>query len=185
MRICDFYRMDGSRIAYNWMMLDVADFMRSSGRRVLPHSAALPDDGTFLPPRAMDGVPAPLSAYVGGLPASASTKEARRVAHALLVAEWGYHDPNGADMHSAGLWHEHDMVFYGPSGVGLAKGYEQYRRHVRAAHVPVPSDRARVPVPFVARACPCRLVAHNTCLCPRSPPAAHPPGDVRRRGRVG
>ena len=60
-RICDFYHFAGERISYNWMMIDVADFMRASGRRVLPAAAVLPDEGTFLPPRAMDGMPMAIS----------------------------------------------------------------------------------------------------------------------------
>ena len=121
-RICDFYRMEDDKIAYNWMMLDVADFMRSSGRRVLPAAAALPDEGTFHPPRAMDGIPAPLSAYSSPEASQAS----KAVATALLAAEW----EGQAD--SAHLWHVDEMLFYGPSGVGLARGFAQYRSHVLA-----------------------------------------------------
>ena len=121
-RICDFYRFRGERISYNWMMLDVADMMRASGRRVLPRAAVLPDEGTFLPPRAMDGLPAPLSAYTSPEEAEAS----RAIARELLAAEW-----EGA-LDSSALWHADEMIFYGPSGVGLARGFEEYRLHVLA-----------------------------------------------------
>ena len=52
--------IQGERISYNWMMLDLPDLLRQAGRRVLP-VAPLRDDGWFQPPRAMDGVPAPYS----------------------------------------------------------------------------------------------------------------------------
>ena len=118
-RICDFYRFDGERISHNWMMLDVADMMRSAGRRVVPKATALPDEGTFLPPRAMDGLPAPISAFV----VSGASDASRAVAAKLLESEW----KGSGDTRA--LWHE-DMLFYGPSGVGLAKGYDQYHAHV-------------------------------------------------------
>ena len=35
-RILDFYRMNGNKIQYNWMMIDTVDLMRQSGRQVLP-----------------------------------------------------------------------------------------------------------------------------------------------------
>ena len=30
--ICDFYRLRGDRIAYNWMMIDVVDLLRQAPR---------------------------------------------------------------------------------------------------------------------------------------------------------
>lgn len=147
-RICDFYRMargdDGElRIAYNWMMLDVADFLRASGRRVLPKSASLPDEGWFQPPRAMDGVPAPLSAFTP----PESREASRAIALRLLAAEWGWRGGAAEGVPAAdgaaaaewrmdwsssrALWTD-DMLFYGPSGVGFAQGYEQYADHVLA-----------------------------------------------------
>jgi hypothetical protein len=49
----------------------------------------------------------------------------------LLAAEWGVHGGGGAVRASSDLWHP-DMLFYGPAGVGMAQGYEQYATHVLA-----------------------------------------------------
>ena len=136
-RICDFYHMEAGpkgtppRIRTNYMMLDVADLLRAAGKRVLPHSPSLPDDGLFLPPRSMEGVPMPLSAFT-----PPETREAtRKVALELLKREWGYStgvdaagDFTGSSTRS--LWHADTMIFYGPSGIGTARGYEQYEAHV-------------------------------------------------------
>ena len=35
-RICDFYRLAGDRISYNWMMLDLPDVLRQAGRCAAP-----------------------------------------------------------------------------------------------------------------------------------------------------
>lgn len=120
-RICDFYRMAGDRIAYNWMMLDLPDILRQAGRRVLPE-AALRDDGWFQPPRAMDGVPAPYSPLTPPEVGAAS----RQVAVALLDREWFEH---GLDRGEAALWSS-DMIFYGPSGIGFAASLQEYQQHV-------------------------------------------------------
>ena len=57
---------DPLKIKSNWMMLDVADLSRASGRRVIPQAAALQDEGAFMPPTANEGVPAPISSFTGG-----------------------------------------------------------------------------------------------------------------------
>ena len=90
-RICDFYQMSQEKpaeqlkISSNWMMLDVADLCRASGRRVIPQATALPDDGAFMPPTANDGVPAPISAFTGSCPRDSNPwQQKRRPPHTVL-----------------------------------------------------------------------------------------------------
>ena len=104
-RICDFYRLEGERIAYNWMMLDLPDVLRQAGRRVLPE-APLRDDGWFQPPRAMDGVPAPVSFLTNPATAEAS----RAAATKLLDHDWFERVQSGGAAASP-LW-AHDILFY-------------------------------------------------------------------------
>ena len=133
-RICDFYRLEGERISYNWMMLDLPDVLRQAGRRVLPE-APLRDDGWFQPPRAMDGVPAPYSPLT-----NPATSEASRAAVTkLLDHDWfersgggGFGSGGGGGEAASPLW-ARDMIFYGPSGVGYASGRAEYERHVLGA----------------------------------------------------
>jgi len=146
-RISDYYILKEGRININWMMLDIADLLRQADRRVLPR-AHLPDDGWYQPPRAMEGVPAPVSAFT---PVHLREKT-RAVVLRLLQAEWRY-TPTGEyarmlaevsdsavtgalsavgrvqlpDMRS--LWAD-GMRFYGPSGVGFAQSYDEYTTHV-------------------------------------------------------
>ena len=131
-RVCDFYKMTRVpagelRIAHNWMMLDVAVLLRASGRRVLPPAAGLPDEGLFHPPRAMSGVPAPLSAFTP----PAAREASRAVALELLASDWGLQGGDSVRRASRDLWHP-DMNFYGPAGVGMAQGFDQYATHVLA-----------------------------------------------------
>tara|TARA_B110001452_G_scaffold246837_1_gene232449 strand:- start:2283 stop:3398 length:1116 start_codon:yes stop_codon:yes gene_type:complete len=124
-RICDFYRMQGERISYNWMMLDLPDLLRQAGRRVLPRASVLPDDGWFQPPSAMDGIPAPYSPLTPPEKAEAS----RAVALALLDSEWY---ARGRASGAPSLWAQ-DMRFYGPSGIGFAASLDEYRTYVLGA----------------------------------------------------
>lgn len=146
MRISDYYKMaksasDGPfQIQTNYMMLDIPDLCRASGRRVLPHAAALPDDGAFAPSRVIDGVPAPISAFVSPEERTAS----RAVVDKLLSLDWALGPPKDmlSSLGTAGRQVDHrnikasralwatGMTFYGPSGVGLASSYDEYSAHV-------------------------------------------------------
>jgi predicted ester cyclase len=125
LRITDFYHIrpeaDGwGRIEYNFMMIDWADLMRQVGRPLLP-PAPLPE-GRVLPPDANDGVPAPLSVVVQAegrdhVVANASAQAA--------LHEWVVEGTKAKNWHA-------DLVFFGPGGIGLARGSQEYEEHVLA-----------------------------------------------------
>eukprot|EP00931_Biecheleriopsis_adriatica_P005133 TRINITY_DN106682_c0_g1_i1.p1 TRINITY_DN106682_c0_g1~~TRINITY_DN106682_c0_g1_i1.p1 ORF type:complete len:447 (-),score=100.85 TRINITY_DN106682_c0_g1_i1:102-1442(-) len=124
LRITDFYGIPKdnagrNRIRYNFMMIDWADALRQIGRPVLLPSV-LPE-GLVLPPSANDGVPAPLSAVVQA--------QGRDKVTAMKAARAAFHQDWAGDSSAAGAWHE-DLTFYGPGGIGLAKGVEAYDNHV-------------------------------------------------------
>jgi len=108
----------GGRIEYNFMMIDWADLMRQVGRSVLP-PAPLPE-GRVLPPDANDGVPAPLSVLVQ---AERRDSVAANATAQAALNEWV---SEGA---TAKNWNT-DLVFYGPGGIGLARGSKEYEEHV-------------------------------------------------------
>merc|ERR1719163_602191 len=62
-RISDYYTFKGDQIETNWMMLDLADVMRQAGMRAVPAAADTSPRRGEAPPRALEGVPAPLSAF--------------------------------------------------------------------------------------------------------------------------
>jgi len=115
-RICDFYRMAGDRIAYNWMMLDMVDLMLQAGFRVLPKPALR--EQWVQPPQTMDGIPAPYSAVVQPQESAQSEQFVRTV----LTAEWLLQNSSGA------FWAP-DMIWYGPVGFGVAHGVDEYLTH--------------------------------------------------------
>jgi len=126
LRITDFYDipMDSTgrhRIRYNFMMVDWADTMRQIGRPVLLPSV-LPE-GLVLPPSANDGVPAPLSAVVQA--EGRDPWQARKLVEKAWRSDW-------AGEGSARDHWDKEMTFYGPAGIGLAKGVETYDKHVLA-----------------------------------------------------
>lgn len=121
-RVTDFYHArkfsdTEGLIDYNFMMIDFADLFRRVGRPVLP-PAALPE-GLVNPPAANDGVPAPLSVIAAGRN-SVSAKEA---ATGAMEEVWlGEALPE--------KWWHSDLTFYGPGGIGLARGAKEYHEHV-------------------------------------------------------
>jgi len=118
-QITDFYRVvsdpnsvAGGRVSYDWMVIDWPDVLLQLGKRVLPRPALA--EGWYQPPAALDGVPAPLSFLTTPGQAAAS----RRVCE-LALGDWRLAGEVGA------AWAE-DLVFYGPAGVGLARGKREY-----------------------------------------------------------
>eukprot|EP00929_Paragymnodinium_shiwhaense_P046578 TRINITY_DN2371_c0_g1_i1.p1 TRINITY_DN2371_c0_g1~~TRINITY_DN2371_c0_g1_i1.p1 ORF type:complete len:409 (+),score=87.89 TRINITY_DN2371_c0_g1_i1:96-1322(+) len=126
-RICDFYRFHGDRIAYNWMMIDMVGLAhetgKADGKRVLAPAPVLRDDGYFRPPDALDGAPAPQSP----LTVPESREPSRKVVLAILERDW-HGLEKAAD--TSDLWHADEMHYYGPVGIGYAKGYDAYSQHV-------------------------------------------------------
>jgi len=124
LRITDFYSMREQtpghvRICYNFMMIDWVDALRQVGRRMLPPAPL--QEGLVLPPAANDGVPAPLSVLVQAQARNAS--QARAVAEAALQRDWA-----GSSNMVTG-WNK-NLTFYGPGGIGVARGIESYQEHV-------------------------------------------------------
>jgi len=113
LRICDFYQMAGPKIRYNWMMLDMVDVMLQAGHRVLPKPHLR--EQWVQPPRAMDGLPAPLSLLV----TDEQSAQSKALVSRLLKAEWQEQDASGV------LW-DSAMIWYGPVGFGVANGLEEY-----------------------------------------------------------
>mmetsp|Transcript_25777 Transcript_25777/g.79217 ORF Transcript_25777/g.79217 Transcript_25777/m.79217 type:complete len:199 (+) Transcript_25777:3-599(+) len=104
------------------MMIDWADALRQIGRPLLPPAPL--EEGVVLPPSADDGVPAPLSVLVSAQGRDAGA--ARAVVLAALHQDWA-----GDANCEAQSWHG-DLSFYGPGGIGLARGAGEYRQHVLA-----------------------------------------------------
>lgn len=123
-RVTDFYAgrklgPSSGQLYYNFMMIDFADLFARVGRPVLP-PAALPE-GLVLTAAADDGVPAPLSVAAKNQDAVA----AKKAAEAALFEDWAGTRPAPL----ARWWHS-NLTFYGPGGVGVARGADEYRLHV-------------------------------------------------------
>jgi predicted ester cyclase len=133
LRVCDFYRIErdssgiyGGLITYNFMMIDWADVVHRAGLPVLPPAALV--DGVVLPPAANDGVPAPFSI----LAQQRDTEGARVVARSILK-DW-------EDTGTGQGW-DANLTFYGPRGIGLARGRTQFQDYVLKPFQAAFSDR--------------------------------------------
>lgn len=121
-RVLDFYHVrtmgqGWGLIDWNFMMIDFADLLRRVGRPVLP-KAPLPE-GLVLTAEANDGVPAPLSVVVK----DRDSGPARAAAARALTDGWA------GESDAARWWHQ-DLMFYGPGGIGVARGLHEYEVHV-------------------------------------------------------
>jgi len=116
-RDLDFYAFTGSRISYNWCMVDVVDIVQQAGYKVLP-KPDLPDLG-YPAPTGQEGLPAPDSKWVKVADTAASTMPFER----MLEEDFG------ALLTDARWWAD-DMVWYGPAGIGTAQNRSQYVKHV-------------------------------------------------------
>jgi predicted ester cyclase len=115
-RDLDFYIIENNRIKINWCIIDVVDLFSQGGYELLPPSP-LAKDGYFAP-KAMEGFPAPLSAFVQPEDTAASTAiwtEAVREDYLLGV---------GGARH----WAD-EMTWYGPGGVGTAHSKSEYLKY--------------------------------------------------------
>merc|ERR1719154_146584 len=115
----DFYQIDdsGTRIAYNWCLIDFIDLMRQIGYQVLPKPALR--EGFMLPPSAMDGIPAPISRLVS----PQDTEVSKAIIQALLLEDFLTGESPSP------LWAD-DMVWYGGAGFGMATSRKEYDEHV-------------------------------------------------------
>merc|ERR1712215_118050 len=118
----DFYHIDeesGTKIAYNWCLIDFVDLMRQIGYQVLPKPALR--EGFMLPPAAMDGIPAPISRLVS--PADSQLS--------LAIVSDLLQDDFVSGEGPSPLWAE-DMVWYGGAGFGMARSKTEYETHILA-----------------------------------------------------
>jgi len=121
-RVIDFYHLrkysdTHGLVDYNFMMMDFADLFRRVGRPVLP-PATLPE-GLVCPPAANDGVPAPFSVMVAGRDSASAKKAAKGAMEDVWLG----------DSLPEKWWHS-DLTFYGPGGIGTARGAKQFYEHV-------------------------------------------------------
>jgi len=117
----DFYQIDesGTRIAYNWCLIDFVDLMRQVGYQVLPKPELR--EGFMLPPAAMDGIPAPISRLVNPEHSVIS----KMIIQELLMDDF----VSGSEPSSR--WKD-DMVWYGVAGFGMATSKAEYEHHILA-----------------------------------------------------
>jgi len=116
----DFYKIDeesGTKISYNWCLIDFVDLMRQLGYQVLPKPALL--EGFMLPPAAMDGIPAPISRLVN----PEDSIKSKMIINELLINDF----VSGTE--PSDRWDD-DMVWYGGAGFGMATSKTEYEEHI-------------------------------------------------------
>jgi predicted ester cyclase len=118
-RIGEFYRVEGGKIAEARILLDLVDVMRQCGIEVLPRSTG-----------ARLVVPGP-QMHDGLLLQSTDPTEARMSMDSLDRMIGGLKSFNQKDLQSMGMhafWHA-DMMWYGPCGIGTSRRVEGFQKH--------------------------------------------------------
>ena len=119
LRFGEFYRIEGGRIAEARILLDLVDLARQVGHRLLPVSSGLELS-----------VPGPRHAV--GMLHHAPTPSEGSACLALveaMIGGLGRYDQK--DLRSMGMdqyWH-HDMMWYGPCGIGTSRGISGFQQH--------------------------------------------------------
>ncbi|WP_166482530.1 ester cyclase [Scytonema sp. UIC 10036] len=117
LRFGEFYRMEGSRIVECYVLLDFIDLMRQANCFVLPPSRGI--EGLSPGPQFHDGLLRTVSPLH-------ETEASLELVEAMIFGGLSRFD--GADIRSMGMelyWHPH-MMWYGPSGIGTARGIEGF-----------------------------------------------------------
>ena len=124
----DFYKMDGDRIAYNWMRLDLVLLMHQSlgdGTRVVP----MPDLPEFFrPPNVLEGHPVPDEMFVK----DEDSAKAKELVQQLLERDFMHWEMAAKDDKHLTSPYFH---FYGSEGYGAAMTPDLYQQHIGGACV--------------------------------------------------
>eukprot|EP00466_Bigelowiella_natans_P009143 jgi/Bigna1/133827/aug1.22_g8535 len=102
------------------MLLDLPHLMLQAGHRVLPKPKLR--EGWVAPPRAMDGIPAPVSSLVN------KNIETTRRSHQTMSLLSDWMEKSTDSYRCEGVWKK-DMIWYGPVGIGMATNCEEYHKH--------------------------------------------------------
>ena len=119
LRFGEFYRVEGGRIVEARVLLDIIDLARQAGVNLLPPSSGL--DILVPGPRLHNG----LLLAAGDV---AQTAQSMGLVEAMIGGLMRY---DQADLKSMGMgryWRQ-DMMWYGPCGIGTARGISGFERH--------------------------------------------------------
>ena len=132
LRCGEFYRIEGSTILEAFILPDLLDLMRQTGRMPLPHM--LGTEMLFPGPASHDGV----------LPRHPDRSEASAALVEAMLGDLRAFDPTTFDSAgqsgTGGYWHR-DMLWYGPAGIGSNFSYEGFQRDHRIPFLTAFPDR--------------------------------------------
>ncbi len=115
-RFGEFCRVEGGKIAEIYLLLDLVDLMLQAGHRVLPPSNG--DEAKVPAPRTGDGV-------LLGPQEDDVTRRSLALVEAMLGSMGQYDLDNPATLSHPSFWRP-DMCWYGPFGIGTARGMGEY-----------------------------------------------------------
>lgn len=119
-RFGEFYKIVEGRIVDAYVMLDFIDLMRQSGVNPLPPARGVE---TLAPgPSTHDGV------MLAAMPPEQSAESLRQVEAMIFEGMFGFDGINHDTMNMDRFW-DPDMMWYGPGGIGTARGLAGFMKY--------------------------------------------------------
>lgn len=141
LRFGEFYRWEpgggrpgggfSGRITEARMLLDIVDFARQAGRRLLPPSRGL----EWLVPG-----PAPQDGLLLDAVDPAAGERSMQLVLTMIAGLFAFDGKNLDSMGMPRFWHP-NMMWYGPGGIGTARGVGGFQRHHQAPFLRAFPDR--------------------------------------------
>lgn len=119
LRFTELVQLKNEKIINYYIIIDFLDVMHQAG--VNPLRKSLGHDGLIMPPTTMDGLN-PIESYVG------QSQESEQLVLSMLE-ELGNFDGKSLDsMRLENYWHP-DFMWYGPAGIGMTRGIDDFRKN--------------------------------------------------------
>ena len=139
LRFTELVQLQNEKIVNYYIIIDFLDVMQQAG--VYPLRKSLGHDGLMMPPTTMDGLN-PIVSY------AEQSQQSEQLVLSMLE-ELGHFDGKSlASMQLENYWHS-DFMWYGPAGIGMTRGINDFRKNHQG--------------PFVF-SFPDRVVAHKTAI---------------------
>ena len=119
LRFTELVQLQNEKIINYYIIIDFLDVMHQAG--VNPLRKSLGHDGLIMPPTTMDGLN-PTESYVG------QSQQSEQLVLSMLE-ELGNFDGKSLDsMRLENYWHP-DFMWYGPAGIGMTRGINDFRKN--------------------------------------------------------
>jgi predicted ester cyclase len=121
LRFGEFYRIQDGMIHDAYVILDFIDLMRQVGVNPLPQARGI--EGLCPGPALKDGI------LLDTMPPDQSAASLKLVESMIFDGMWGFDGVDHATMNMDRFFHNRDLMWYGPAGIGTTRGIDGFMRY--------------------------------------------------------